>query len=370
MGEAARIREKLTPLRREYELASERRSSNKNNAPNAEDDEAPHSEYTYIPRDFSNPSEETIQEATKLGVDLRDKRIQKVMVEVMKEKNQASSSDKDPKEILEICINKGVYVCKYVRVCKSLLTSIFVTITLIVRVEGAIELARRIIEGSTHKEMREMLMFRLKDNDPIASGLVKDINDDKIKDCLLDTMANDLLKLQDERAKREDSKNSTEYTASKEDVDTADSLRLLAAYGFDAKDKHKGRSNIGSLLGSDKFQIFVCVFCVIIAWAFINLSSSSLAVSVRRTLFQGYKGDPSKLKPRPILPHEEGYSGGFDGMDGFDEATMVKIAQMKRKDKHLSSIHQTDRDHPDVKTIDLDDEFKTSDERSHNDNDF
>ena len=145
---------------------------------------------------------------------------------------------------------------------------------------------------------------------------------------------------------------------------------MLAAYGFDARDKRKGRSNIGSYLGSDKFQIFVYIFCVLVAWAFINLSSSSLAVNVRNTLFQGFKGDPSKLKPRPILPHEEGYNGGFNGMDGFDEATKIKIARMKRKDKHLSSTHQTDRYHPDADTIDLDGEFGTSDEHSRNDNEF
>ena len=51
---------------------------------------------------FLNPSDEMIEEASKLGVDLKDKRIQKVMAKIMKERK-----DEDPKRLITLCIHKG-----------------------------------------------------------------------------------------------------------------------------------------------------------------------------------------------------------------------------------------------------------------------
>ena len=208
------------------------------------------------------------------------------------------------------------------------------------RVDGAMDLAKKMIEGSSQEEMRNMLKTRLK-NDKVASDLLVGISDDKIEDCLLDTMANDLLKLQDDRAKR------VEINPEFSDKDTEDSLHLLAAYGFDTSGETA--SGKRSIFGSDKLRIFAFVFCIVSILAYINLSSSPLAVNIRRTFFEGYKGDPSKLKPKPILPHEEGYNG-FSTADAFDAAIMKKIEQIKRKEEQSSS------------SIDLDD-FNTADNR-------
>ena len=65
-------------------------------------DNAPSSSSSSSDRLFLNPSDEMIEEASKLGVDLKDKRIQKVMAKIMKERK-----DEDPKRLITLCIHKG-----------------------------------------------------------------------------------------------------------------------------------------------------------------------------------------------------------------------------------------------------------------------
>ena len=180
-----------------------------------------------------------------------------------------------------------------------------------------------------------MLTVRLKEGK--ASSIIADIDDNEIEDRLLDAIVKDLVRLQDERAKRV--VKDPNFT----DEDTEDGMRLLKAYGFDTStlgDEDNGNNTL--FVFTQNLQTFMFVFCVLAMWAYINLSSSTLAVNVRENFLHGFKGDPSKLKPRPIYPHEEGYQGFGDTK--FDEATMRTISRIKKRDIDVEDMITSNED--------------------------
>ena len=101
VGEAARIREKLKPIKLEYELAYKR---NQNKTAGVDDSSGGKTDEATDDVDFFNPTEAMIEEAMKVGLDLKDKRVRKVMGEVMRDK---VDSEVDFKELLTKCVDKG-----------------------------------------------------------------------------------------------------------------------------------------------------------------------------------------------------------------------------------------------------------------------
>ena len=95
VGEAARIRERLDPIKHQYE------SEYKNNNMKKHGVDRAMPEFNI---DFSNPLEILKLEAKAAGLNLEDPRLQKVMEELANEK---TTSPKQCQELIASCVERG-----------------------------------------------------------------------------------------------------------------------------------------------------------------------------------------------------------------------------------------------------------------------
>lgn len=163
--------------------------------------------------DFYNPSDEMIREAANAGIDLTDKRMQRILHELKSSKVE----DGKVQPLIEQVINK-------------------------LKRESAFEVATKLLQDIPILEMDRMLAFRLARGNALKTSNANELrydekvdgtdniekeeendDDDVPSERLLQLIVNDLLELQSTRAAR----GSTEYTMQ----DTDDSIQLLASYG-------------------------------------------------------------------------------------------------------------------------------------------